>query len=391
MNKIFQVAVVTQELSPSTGGGYSFTSTILNEILASRNNSNFEVKIFTTKSSKSHNNSVQKFAEEKLKNSLIFRFYWIVPSLSYFFMKNLGLYKKLKKQNIDFVFFLGVGAIPLDIPYGMVVWDLQHRTHPWFPEVNAGTIWQNREISSTIVTTKASLIVVGTPTGKDQVQHFYRIDPSKIKIIPHPVTSSFVNRPLLNIQSAESLFKFIYPAQFWAHKNHKLLLEASKVLLSSGVSNFQFRLIGGDKGNLQYIKNLVQEFGLQKHVIFLGFVSDTELASEYENATALVYPSFSGPENLPPLEAMQCNLPVIIANYEGAYEQLGEAALYFNPFNSRELADQIIKLIGSKELQEKLRHNGNLVVMEKTVSKFVENLFESINSILKYRETWHGI
>ena len=391
MNKTFQVAVVTQELSPSTGGGYSFTSTIINEILASRNHSNFEVKIFTTKSSKFQNNSVQKFAQEKLKNSLIFRFYWIVPSLSYFFMKNLGLYKKLKKQNIDFVFFLGVGAIPLDIPYGMLVWDLQHRTHPWFPEVNAGTIWQNREISSSIVTTKASLIVVGTQTGKEQVQHFYRIDPSKIRIIPHPVTSFFVNRPLLNVQSTESFFKFVYPAQFWAHKNHKLLLEASKVLLSSGIYNFEFRLIGGDKGNLQYIKNLVQEFGLQKHVIFLGFVSDTELASEYENATALVYPSFSGPENLPPLEAMQCNVPVIIANYEGAYEQLGEAALYFNPFNSRELADQIIKLIGSKALQEKLRHSGNLVVMEKTVAKFVENLFESINGVLKYRESWHGI
>jgi glycosyltransferase involved in cell wall biosynthesis len=241
------------------------------------------------------------------------------------------------------------------------------------------------------VTTKASLIVVGTQTGKEQVQHFYRIDPSKIRIIPHPVTSFFVNRPLLNIQSTESFFKFVYPAQFWAHKNHKLLLEASKVLLSSGIYNFEFRLIGGDKGNLQYIKNLVQEFGLQKHVIFLGFVSDTELASEYENATALVYPSFSGPENLPPLEAMQCNVPVIIANYEGAYEQLGEAALYFNPFNSRELADQIIKLIDSKALQEKLKHSGNLVVMEKTVAKFVENLYESINGVLKYRESWHGI
>lgn len=52
-----------------------------------------------------------------------------------------------------------------------------------------------------------------------------------------------------------------------------------------------------------FVKSVVGEMGAASRIHFLGFVSTDELAWLYSNAMALVYPLFSGPENVPLLEA----------------------------------------------------------------------------------------
>jgi glycosyltransferase involved in cell wall biosynthesis len=49
----------------------------------------------------------------------------------------------------------------------------------------------------------------------------------------------------------------------------------------------------------------------------LGFVSHEELSALYKNAVALVFPSFFGPDNLPPLEAFCTALSRCRRRYSG--------------------------------------------------------------------------
>jgi glycosyltransferase involved in cell wall biosynthesis len=60
---------------------------------------------------------------------------------------------------------------------------------------------------------------------------------------------------------------------------------------------------------------------------------------------ALVYSSYAGPENLPPLEAMARRKPIICSNYPGAKEQLKNIPFYFNPNNPSSIAKALDKFL----------------------------------------------
>ena len=67
----------------------------------------------------------------------------------------------------------------------------------------------------------------------------------------------------------------------------------------------------------------------------------------YKNAFALVYASFLGPNNIPPLEACALGCPVVAANIPGAFEQMGDAAAFFDPKDEYDLAEKIKMLLES--------------------------------------------
>ena len=48
-------------------------------------------------------------------------------------------------HGIEFVWFLSAQPERTDLPYMTVVWDLQHRATPWFPEMSADGLWDRRD------------------------------------------------------------------------------------------------------------------------------------------------------------------------------------------------------------------------------------------------------
>ena len=135
----------------------------------------------------------------------------------------------------------------------------------------------------------------------------------------------------------------LYPAQFWSHKNHATLLRALALL-----PEYTLACVGSDKGYLDHVRGLARELGVLDRVRFLGFVETDELVALYRGAHALVYLSFFGPENLPPLEAFALGCPVVQADVAGAREQLGDAALLVPPTDPRAVADGRPALRGSR-------------------------------------------
>jgi glycosyltransferase involved in cell wall biosynthesis len=135
---------------------------------------------------------------------------------------------------------------------------------------------------------------------------------------------------------------FFYPAQFWSHKNHYNLLLAFKKL-NKNYPHIKMLFTGADKGNLEYIKSVVGDLGLQNMVVMPGFVSADEIHSFYKNALALVMPTFLGPTNMPLLEAEFLGCPVICSNLVGHREMLGENACYVEPDDPQSILDGMIK------------------------------------------------
>jgi glycosyltransferase involved in cell wall biosynthesis len=95
---------------------------------------------------------------------------------------------------------------------------------------------------------------------------------------------------------------FIYPAQKWFHKNHKILLEALQILKQKGIEA-QLVFTGLDKGSGKFVSSKIAELDISDRIEDLGFVDENQLNNLIINAVALVMPTFLGPTNLPPLEA----------------------------------------------------------------------------------------
>ncbi len=225
--------------------------------------------------------------------------------------------RKLLRLNIDLVFFVGSydKAIELkSIPFIATVWDLGHRDMPSLPELGLNREFEFREWRIRNVLIKAHVIVVDSEVTRQKLGDYYGINVSKIYSLPFCPEAQE-----LSPATERDSFAF-YPAHYWSHKNHIVLLEAIASLVSRGEIPKQLKLTGLDKGNFQFLAEKVKEFGISSYVDFLGFVSKAELDLLYRKAAVMVMPSLLGPTNLPPLEALLRGCPVVVSS--GARENL---------------------------------------------------------------------
>jgi len=86
----------------------------------------------------------------------------------------------------------------------------------------------------------------------------------------------------------------------------------------------------------------------------VGFVSDTELRTLYENALALIFPSRYEGFGLPALEAMTCDCPVVISEQPALVEVCGNAALRCGMDDVAALAGHLRALNSANGLRERL-------------------------------------
>ncbi len=294
----------------------------------------------------------------------------------------------LKKLDIQLMYFYAVRFEEINIPYFITVWDLAHREFPFFPEISS--TFQEREVFYNKVLPRATNIIIGNQEGKREICKYYNINEDLVKIIPM-ITPSDVyilteDKSILYKLNIEPQKYLYYPAQFWSHKNHIRLL---KELKKAKVLGDHFKLVfsGSDQGNLSYIKTKVQEFNLEKNVIFTGFLKREEVISLYKNAFALTYASFFGPDNIPPLEAMACECPVICSEYKGAFEQLKNGVLYFNPLTGKNFLTNLEKL-KNKKFRCKLIKRGREVALSYNTNNYVRKMFSLIDEFENYRGCW---
>jgi glycosyltransferase involved in cell wall biosynthesis len=298
--------------------------------------------------------------------------------------------RKIRQAGVDFVWFLGPRPRTVDLPYLTIVLDLQHRLHPWFPEVSEYGEWELRETRLAPFLQRAAGIIAGTQAGKEEIARYYQVPGDRVHLLPHPVPG-YLESVSGNGGSLQKLginpgFLF-YPAQFWAHKNHVNLLLAIRLLADEGVK-IPLVLVGSDFGNQAFIEQQIQDLGLNDQVKIIGFVERADLVSLYKHALALTYVSFFGPENLPPLEAFAMGCPVIAAKVSGADEQIGDAALLVDPKSPLEIAAAIRRVYEDNGLRTELIAKGRKRATRWTTEDFVLGVFKILDGFEPIRHNW---
>jgi glycosyltransferase involved in cell wall biosynthesis len=231
-----------------------------------------------------------------------------------------GIEEEFKSLKIDLVYFIGSPHYQKEfsqIPYISTIWDLGHRDFPSLPELSKDREFEIREEALGIAFRKSIAILVESTQLKIKLRELYGIDPERI----------FVNKfapygPLIFREFQYTLQDFIYyPAQFWPHKNHLILLKAMSNLQRKGLVPRKLVLTGLDKRNLDHVMDQAKALEVSDSIIFLGFTEPLTVRNLYKNAAALAMPSLLGPTNLPPLEALSEGCPVFVSQ-EGSFELL---------------------------------------------------------------------
>lgn len=93
---------------------------------------------------------------------------------------------------------------------------------------------------------------------------------------------------------------------------------------------------------------------LGERVIVTGYVADEDLAALYSGALAFAYPSFYEGFGLPPLEAMQCGVPVITSNTSSLPEVVGDAGIMLDPTDADGLCHTLLRLYNDSALRKSM-------------------------------------
>jgi glycosyltransferase involved in cell wall biosynthesis len=222
---------------------------------------------------------------------------------------------------------------------------------------------------------------------------YYGVNPDNVSVVPFPVPS-FPSEDQ-RICSCDIREKYeirgdflLYPAQFWPHKNHINLLIALDLLKRKRGLAIQMVFTGSDQGNAGHVLGQINELRLHDQVRMLGFVPREDLRALYSKAFALTFVSFFGPDNLPPLEAFALGCPVIASRVSGAEEQLGDAALLFNPTDPEDLAAAIFSISHDHNLRARLIQNGKEIATRRTSQAYIEQVCNILDDFEPIRRCW---
>jgi glycosyltransferase involved in cell wall biosynthesis len=317
-----------------------------------------------------------------LQKSFIFKLIINKLQLSSFFEK------RLIAKNIKFIVFLFTSYKALllqKINFASTVLDTCHREFPEFNESKSFQKFYFREYLNRNVLSLSSLIIVESQELKKKIIYYYQLNEDKIISIPNlPSKLLLKNENFFNVNTIKEKYNlpdnfFFYPAQFWFHKNHLIILKALKRLKKKNKIIF-FVFCGGNHGSLEFIKKKINDYNINDNIKIFNYLSNDEVLSLYKLSMGLVMPTYFGPTNIPPLEAWHLNIPVVYSS--NLKDHGGDAALYFNPDSEEELIESLTKLEDLK-IKEKLIFNGQKRLKELNLQRIngLDLLFSKLKKL----------
>jgi glycosyltransferase involved in cell wall biosynthesis len=300
--------------------------------------------------------------------------------------------RSLDEQGVEFVWFASHYFEECEQPYMATVWDLAHIVYPWFPEVGAGGEWERRQAYFERYLGRPARVVVPNSALTDLLVNAFPMPRERVVEIPF-ATPEWALEPhphddaqVLQRHGIEEPYLF-YPAQFWAHKNHVTGLEVLRELNADRDRPLQLVFVGSDKGTLEHVRAAAASLGVADQVRFLGFIEQDDLVSLYRRAHALLYLSFFGPSNLPPLEACALGCPVVCADVPGMRLQLGDAALFAPPTDVAGLTDAVRRL-GDQDERDRLVAAGRELAGGLTPAGYAARVIDELDAFEPIRRTW---
>jgi glycosyltransferase involved in cell wall biosynthesis len=386
-------------ISEKGGGVFQYGLSIADSLIKYSNKYNYKIITYSSESlnwlvyTKSGNVDHVFISNKKhsLKNKIKIIFNLAISN-NFINVQNKEVISKIKNHQIKLLItpFPSLLGYENKIPYIVSIPDIMHKYFPSFPEYPL-----KERIKRNIVYKNASkhsvFVIVDSVQGAYDLNNFYNIPMGKIKVIPYVPPAYIYKYKNMSMKTASNILAkysipnkfFFYPAQFWYHKNHIRLFKALKLIRETYQKKIYLVLVGSPKESFINIMNFIKKNNISDQIIYLGYVSDKEMVALYKKAVAFVFPSLLGPTNIPPLEAMLLGTPVICSKLFSMPDQIGDAGLFFNPFEVKDIADKIYKIWMDKDLRSDLIRKSYIKVKGMTLERHAKQWEAVIDEALE--------
>lgn len=228
---------------------------------------------------------------------------------------------------------------------------------------------------------RADHILADSAATRDDLCELYRTPPEKISVLYSGVNPMF--RPITDaaaLQAVRAKYQLgaapfiLAVSTLQPRKNFARLIQAFARLPAPLRADLRLVIAGGKGWLYDAIFAEVEKQGLQKQVLFPGFVADADLPALLSAARVLAYPSLYEGFGLPILEAYACGTPVVTSTASCLPEVAGDAAWLVSPTDVDALAAALTEAIQNETLRAQRRTAGFARAREFTWDKAAEQL-----------------
>lgn len=259
-------------------------------------------------------------------------------------------------------------------PFVVTVFDMIYELYPeYYVESEMLHI---RNSKKKLIESADHVIAISESTSKD-LQSFYNVDKKKISVIPLGATfyqQAFAKKRISTLPEKYLLFV----GNRGKYKNFQFFLLSIIELLQKQKN--LFLVITGPSPTVAE-KELFRALRVSDKIIH-HYVADEKLPDLYSNALAFIFPSLYEGFGLPILEAFSNGCPCILANTSSLPEVAGDAALYFEAKNAKQLRERIELLLEDNALRENLIRKGFEQVKKFTWENTAKQTLEAYNKIV---------
>lgn len=262
--------------------------------------------------------------------------------------RNRGIVKQLKKDGVCLFHGLS-GELPsglkkAGIPGVVTIHDLIFLRHPEFYH------WIDTKIYAAKfrqTCREAERIIAISQCTKRDIMAFSDFPEERIDVIYQSCNTIF-REPVPKEKTAEIRRKYALPPRYILHvgtieerKNILLAVKALRLL----PEDIHLVVIGREKKYTGKVRTFVADQALDRRVMFLHGVPNTDLPAIYRRAKAFAYPSRYEGFGLPIVEAIQSGLPVVACTGSCLEEAGGPDCLYVHPDDVRGMATALERAI----------------------------------------------
>lgn len=208
---------------------------------------------------------------------------------------------------------------------------------------------------------RASVIITVTESAKKDIVDLLKVPAKKIEVI---YEAPFLAHPeegrLEKLKKQMFLTRpyFLFVGTLERKKNIVGLAKAFDKFID--LYNLNMDLIFAGKSDSHYpeIKQQALSIKHADRLIFTGYINDKDLSALYLGAYAFITASLHEGFGLPGVEAMQFGLPVLASDTSVFNEVYDNAAIYFNPSDPQDIAEQMRLIAQDQSFYEQMREKS---------------------------------
>jgi glycosyltransferase involved in cell wall biosynthesis len=236
---------------------------------------------------------------------------------------------------------------------------------------------------------QVDLIIAISEQTKRDIIDIYKVPEEKIRVCYQSCNEIYSTR-ISEEEKAAVRAKYELPDNYFLSVGsiieRKNLLNVCKAIKElERKMDIPLVVIGGGGAYKKLVKQYLKEAQLENRVIFLsehpatkepGFRNNIDFPALYQSSLAMIYTSIFEGFGIPVLEGLFSGIPVITSNISSMPEAGGDAAIYVRPYEPKEIANAMIKVLTDTDLKADLQAKAAKHILNFTPGKCAVKVME---------------